>query len=172
MTDFPTFWLDISFLDKWQCCSGKHSLGFEESFIYRKVTYHVCSFARGNPLSHYRALFFIGFFSLSVSSVYIAVFYLTFICYSVVQSSDNYRYSPWLVLRETVIFFPRESQCFPRRRETKLTSFSKDWALSGLKTFNIRKCGALFRSDILDFVMLPAHRLLAGNSFIIDVTSK
>lgn len=130
MTDFPTCWLDISFLDKWQCCSGKHSLGFEESFIYRKVTYHVCSFARGNPLSPYRALFFIGFFFLEcIFSVY-CCFYFTLICYSVVQSSNNC--SPWLVLRETVNFFPRESQCFPRRRETKLTSFSKDWSLSGL----------------------------------------
>ena len=92
---------------------------------------------------------------------------------------------------DTVYFVSRESQCFleVQPRETlkfegnKMNCFPRDQSLSDLlystkrKTCNDNSNGgrrstfvgnsALLPSDVINFALLPAQRLLAGNNFFV-----
>ena len=86
---------------------------------------------------------------------------------------------PWLCLGETLRFSGNKINCFPRDQSLNDLLYSKKRKTSngnsnGSHRPTFAGNSALLPSDVIDFAMLPAQRLLAGNSFIgrCHVTSK
>ena len=86
---------------------------------------------------------------------------------------------PRETLRKTLRFEGNKINCFPRDQSLSDLFYSqrihqKTQCENGDRRSTFAGNSALLPSDVIDFAMLPAQRLLAGNSFIVrcHVTSK